>query len=110
MTSDQLPAHQDSVPPAAERTDARIEAEAATYPDTLRFWRSEGYGTILCSPLLREYHAALGLIVFRYEGTVERFTGDGMMVFFNDPIPCPDPARRAVPAFNVIGLKQHTGA
>ena len=32
----------------------------------------------------------------QYEGTLERFVGDGMMVFFNDPVPCPDPAARAV--------------
>jgi class 3 adenylate cyclase len=46
--------------------------------------------------LLRDYHAAVGPLVFEYEGTLERFTGDGLMVFFNDPVPCPDPAVRAV--------------
>jgi class 3 adenylate cyclase len=46
--------------------------------------------------LLGDYHAVIGPLVFRYEGTLERFTGDGMMVFFNDPVPCPDPAARAV--------------
>jgi adenylate cyclase len=46
--------------------------------------------------VLAEYHAALGDLVFRFEGTLERFTGDGMMVFFNDPMPCADPAARAV--------------
>jgi adenylate cyclase len=46
--------------------------------------------------VLREYHAALGELIFRYEGTLERFTGDGLMVFFNDPIPLDDPTRRAV--------------
>ena len=46
--------------------------------------------------VLREYHAALGNLIFRFEGTLERFAGDGLMVFFNDPIPCPDPAIRAV--------------
>ena len=45
---------------------------------------------------LHEYHAAMGHLVQRYAGTLERFTGDGMMVFFNDPVPIPDPARRAV--------------
>ena len=46
--------------------------------------------------VLREYHEAMGSLIFQYEGTLERFTGDGLMVFFNDPIPCPDPAARAV--------------
>lgn len=46
--------------------------------------------------VLREYHAALGDLVFRFEGTLERFTGDGIMVVFNDPLPCDDPASRAV--------------
>jgi adenylate cyclase len=46
--------------------------------------------------VLREYHTALGELIFRYEGTLERFTGDGLMVFFNDPIPLDDPAHRAV--------------
>jgi adenylate cyclase len=46
--------------------------------------------------LLREYHGELGPLVHRYEGTLDRFTGDGMLVLFNDPLPCPDPALRAV--------------
>jgi class 3 adenylate cyclase len=46
--------------------------------------------------LLRDYHATVGALISRYEGTLERFTGDGLMVFFNDPVPCPDPAARAV--------------
>jgi adenylate cyclase len=46
--------------------------------------------------VLGEYHAALGELIFRYQGTLERFTGDGLMVFFNDPIPLDDPAQRAV--------------
>jgi class 3 adenylate cyclase len=46
--------------------------------------------------VLRDYHAALGGIIFRHEGTLERFIGDGLMVLFNDPVPCPDPAARAV--------------
>ncbi len=46
--------------------------------------------------VLREYHAALGEIIHRFEGTLERFLGDGLMVLFNDPVPCPDPAARAV--------------
>ena len=46
--------------------------------------------------VLREYHAEMGRLVLEYEGTLERFTGDGMMIFFNDPVPVPDPAARAV--------------
>jgi class 3 adenylate cyclase len=46
--------------------------------------------------VLREYHEAMGNLIFRFEGTLERFAGDGLMVFFNDPLPCPDPAARAV--------------
>jgi adenylate cyclase len=46
--------------------------------------------------VLREYHTALGELIFHFEGTLERFAGDGLMVFFNDPVPCPDPAVRAV--------------
>ncbi|HET7280579.1 MAG TPA: response regulator [Dermatophilaceae bacterium] len=46
--------------------------------------------------VLREYHEALGDLVFRYEGTLEHFAGDGLLVFFNDPLPCPDAPARAV--------------
>jgi adenylate cyclase len=45
---------------------------------------------------LREYHGALGSLVSQYEGTLDQFSGDGIMVFFNDPVPIPDPAARAV--------------
>jgi class 3 adenylate cyclase len=46
--------------------------------------------------LLREYHATLGALIDKFEGTIERFSGDGLLVVFNDPIPCPDPSMRAV--------------
>ncbi len=46
--------------------------------------------------VLREYHAAMGELILAHEGTLERFTGDGMMIFFNDPVPVPNPQERAV--------------
>jgi len=46
--------------------------------------------------VLNEYHAALGDLVFRFAGTLERFTGDGLMVVFNDPLPCADPSMQAI--------------
>jgi class 3 adenylate cyclase/CheY-like chemotaxis protein len=46
--------------------------------------------------MLREYHAAMGRLILEHEGTLERFTGDGMMVFFNDPVEVPNAAERAV--------------
>jgi adenylate cyclase len=46
--------------------------------------------------VLREYHAEMGKLILAWEGTLERFTGDGMMIFFNDPTPVPDSAERAV--------------
>lgn len=45
---------------------------------------------------LREYHGALGPLVSQFEGTLDQFSGDGIMVFFNDPVPIPEPAARAV--------------
>jgi class 3 adenylate cyclase/CheY-like chemotaxis protein len=46
--------------------------------------------------VLNEYHDALGDLIFRFEGTLQGFTGDGLVVFFNDPMPCPDAPQRAV--------------
>ena len=46
--------------------------------------------------VLREYHAEMGRLILTAEGTLERFAGDGMMIFFNDPVQVPDPAARAV--------------
>ena len=46
--------------------------------------------------VLRRFHAEMGALVHAHEGAVERFTGDGMMIFFNDPVPVPNPAERAV--------------
>jgi len=46
--------------------------------------------------VLREYHAEMGRLILQHEGTLERFTGDGMMIFFNDPVEIPNPAERAL--------------
>jgi adenylate cyclase len=46
--------------------------------------------------VLREYHGEMGRLILAHEGTLERFTGDGMMVFFNDPVLIPDPGERAL--------------
>ena len=46
--------------------------------------------------LLRDYHAAIGELVIRYSGTLERYAGDGVMVIFNDPVPVENPALQAV--------------
>jgi class 3 adenylate cyclase/CheY-like chemotaxis protein len=46
--------------------------------------------------VLRQYHGEMGRIIMQHEGTLERFTGDGMMIFFNDPVEVPDPEERAV--------------
>lgn len=46
--------------------------------------------------VLGQYHGEMGRLIFKYEGTLERFAGDGIMVFFNDPVPTPDHTERAV--------------
>jgi adenylate cyclase len=46
--------------------------------------------------LLRDYHAAVGEIIIKYSGTLERYAGDGVMVVFNDPVPVENPALQAV--------------
>src|SRR5262249_45321654 len=46
--------------------------------------------------VLREYHAAVGQMITEHEATVERFAGDGIMIFFNDPVVVPNPAERAI--------------
>jgi class 3 adenylate cyclase len=57
---------------------------------------------------LREYHGALGPLVAQFEGTLDHFSGDGIMVFFNDPVPCPDPAERAVKM--AVAMREAAGA
>jgi class 3 adenylate cyclase len=46
--------------------------------------------------VIREFHGAMGQLIVRFEATVGWFAGDGLMVWFNDPVPCPDPSVRAV--------------
>jgi len=46
--------------------------------------------------VLREYHDTLGKVIAEHEGTVDRFAGDGILIFFNDPLPVPQPGKRAV--------------
>jgi class 3 adenylate cyclase len=46
--------------------------------------------------VLQEYFSIMGKLIFEYEGTIERFIGDSIMVLFNDPLPCPDHELRAV--------------
>ena len=45
--------------------------------------------------VLKEYHGSIGPLIRKYEGTLDRFTGDGMLIFFNDPLPCEDAPQRA---------------
>ena len=54
--------------------------------------------------VLREYHAQIGQLVLRWDATLERFTGDGMMIFFNDPVPVANPEERAVRM--ALGLRE----
>ena len=46
--------------------------------------------------VIRSFHEAMGTLILKFEATVGWFAGDGLMVWFNDSIPCPDPAARAV--------------
>ena len=57
--------------------------------------------------VLRQYHEAVGRLIFRYEATLEHYAGDGLMVYFNDPLPCPDPAPRAIRM--ALGMQRDVG-
>ena len=46
--------------------------------------------------MLRDFHAAMGRLILAFQGTLERFTGDGMMIFFNDPVPIASPTSQAL--------------
>ena len=58
--------------------------------------------------LLRDYHAAIGEIIIKYSGTLERYAGDGVMVVFNDPVPVDNPALQAV--LMVLEMRDAIGA
>jgi class 3 adenylate cyclase len=57
--------------------------------------------------VLREFHATLGQVVFRHQGTLAHVSSSGLMVFFNDPLPCPNPAERSVRL--AVALHTHIG-
>ena len=53
--------------------------------------------------LLRDYHAAIGEIIIKYNGTLERYAGDGVMVVFNDPVPVENPAGALTATWSRLG-------
>ncbi len=57
--------------------------------------------------ILHEYHDTIGELILQFEGTLEHFAGDGVEVFFNDPVPCPDPSARAVRM--AVEMRQRVG-
>ncbi|HJQ74802.1 MAG TPA: response regulator [Gaiellaceae bacterium] len=84
-----------------ERGDSVLEShrrELAVLFADLRGWTDFSVGTEPeeVMSVVGSYHAAMGELILRYEATVGWFAGDGLMVWFNDPIPCDDPALRAV--------------
>jgi adenylate cyclase len=84
-----------------ERGDSVLEShrrELAVLFADLRGWTDFSSGTEPeeVMSVVGSYHAAMGELILKYEATVGWFAGDGLMVWFNDPIPCDDPAARAV--------------
>jgi adenylate cyclase len=84
-----------------ERGDSVLEShrrELAVLFADLRGWTDFSSGTEPeeVMAVVGSYHAAMGELIVKYEATVGWFAGDGLMVWFNDPIPCDDPAARAV--------------
>src|SRR5260370_4122920 len=70
---------------------------AVLFCDSRRFTSlAESAETEEVMELLQDYHRSLVPLIQLFEGTLDRFVGDGLMVFFNDPLPCPNPAERAV--------------
>jgi class 3 adenylate cyclase/CheY-like chemotaxis protein len=84
-----------------ERGESVLEShrrELAVLFADLRGWTDFSAGTEPeeVMSVVGSYHAAMGELIVKYEATVGWFAGDGLMVWFNDPIPCEDPALRAV--------------
>jgi class 3 adenylate cyclase/CheY-like chemotaxis protein len=84
-----------------ERGESVLEShrrELAVLFADLRGWTDFSAGTEPeeVMSVVGSYHAAMGELIVKYEATVGWFAGDGLMVWFNDPIPCDDPALRAV--------------
>ncbi len=84
-----------------ERGDSVLEShrrELAVLFADLRGWTDFSTGTEPeeVMSVVGSYHSAMGELIVKYEATVGWFAGDGLMVWFNDPIPCGDPAARAV--------------
>jgi adenylate cyclase len=84
-----------------ERGDSVLEShrrELAVLFADLRGWTDFSVGTEPeeVMSVVGSYHRAMGELILRYEATVGWFAGDGLMVWFNDPVPCDEPARRAV--------------
>jgi adenylate cyclase len=84
-----------------ERGDSVLEShrrELAVLFADLRGWTNFSAATEPeeVMSVVGSYHSAMGELISRYEATVGWFAGDGLMVWFNDPVPCDDPAQRAV--------------
>ncbi len=84
-----------------ERGDSVLEShrrELAVLFADLRGWTDFSAGTEPeeVMSVVGSYHGAMGELIVKYEATVGWFAGDGLMVWFNDPIPCDEPALRAV--------------
>jgi adenylate cyclase len=46
--------------------------------------------------VLNEYHAEMGALIQEFDGTIDHFVSDGIMVIFNDPVPVPNPTELAI--------------
>lgn len=77
-----------TAPPQQEYAAGDLQCPSLTLPPSL--------GTLTAYDGPSPAPSLLGELIYEYDGALEHFDGDGLMVFFNDPIPCPDPEARAV--------------